>query len=262
MQKLAFYIWAYKNVRENPIYQIHLRCLKYYHNIFTDTVFYVALEEEGDLYREIVNDIIGCGFDECSVKIIKGVNDYKFGEAKFCYDEVFHDLLSYDGITLFSHTKGLSNVLDEDRNITQDTERIKKIACWVCGMYYSNLSDMTDVTQRLYRDGYITYGAFKVNNNYWHYAGSFYWVNSKKLWNYLNAENKQMPIPADRTYAESVFYLTFPEKERKLMQTFNDVHFNNVPTMYDTPFESIERVFGFKYASFLDFYSKITDGIL
>ena len=42
MKHLIFYIWAYPQIRENPLYWVHIRCLSKYISIFNDVSFYIV----------------------------------------------------------------------------------------------------------------------------------------------------------------------------------------------------------------------------
>lgn len=264
MKHLIFYIWAYPQIRKNPLYWVHIRCLSKYISIFNDVSFYIALNEYNDtsLYRNIINDInTECSINS-SIAFYKLQNDFFYREAKTVYEELFIKLNDYDGITMFGHMKGLRNTVSDDLVLSEERFTLKNISCWVCGMYYSLLNNVDFVCDKLLWERYATYGTYaNISPNGIQYCGSFYWINSKKLLNYIHKNNKQIPELCDRTYAESVFQ-DIMGYDGNINYCHNNVYFCTTPNLYMAPFENSEMTFGDDYPNFLKFYNEMTKGLI
>ena len=97
----------------------------------------------------------------------------------------------------------------------------ESIIPWILGMYFYNLSFIKEVEELLITDQYLSYGAFLTQNETmrakyrWNYIGTFFWVNSKALRNYLISQKNSVPPLDNRYYAEEWLgnlYKSWPDK--------------------------------------------------
>lgn len=188
------------------MYNIHLYLLKKYSKIFNESIFCISMDNVDDIdtLNKVRKDIINAGYYS-NVKILLRNNSI-YREGKTFYDEIASKLSEMDGITFFAHSKGFSNV--SGKTLWGYDISVEAVYKWVTFMYYMCLNDIDLIRNSLYGDNGICYGTFCMNStkiknrNNWFYGGSFFWVNTKKLHNYMYNNNIELPLLCDRTYAE------------------------------------------------------------
>jgi hypothetical protein len=106
--------------------------LKHYHNIFTESVFVIAIDDINNhsLIHDTEAAILDCGFE--NVKFIVKKNT-KFREAATFYDEIVAKMKELDCYVFFGHTKGVTNF----KNYPDSTESIRQ---WVHALYFLSLN--------------------------------------------------------------------------------------------------------------------------
>lgn len=202
-KNLVFHFYTFEGFRDNEAIKLHLNCLKYYSDIFDNALFVISVDDVNntELIKETEHAIIDCGFKDVRFKVVE--NDV-YREAKTFKVEIMDKLTSYEGITFFGHTKGVSNMSIKEVN----KESVLK---WIAGMYFLNLH-FVDEAENLLIGQFRTcfYGAYKViskkvenKNNTW-YAGTFFWVNTNRLANNIKQRKIEIPNLHDRGYAEFV----------------------------------------------------------
>ena len=131
-KKLVFHFYTFPNFKENEAIQIHLKCLKHYHSIFTDAVFVIALNDVNNhtLIHDTQEAILDCGFE--NVKFIIKKNT-EFREAITFYDEIVAKMKEQDCYIFFGHTKGVTNF----EKYPDATESIRQ---WIYALYYLSLN--------------------------------------------------------------------------------------------------------------------------
>lgn len=181
------------------INEIHLRCLKEYAHNFDEIVFVITMDNVDNL--ELINTVkekIMPLFTKGQITIRIEKNT-KLREAATFYNEIVKRL-GDDDLVFFGHNKGITNIGKDNK---------ESIYYWIYGLYFYSLNFIDDVERVLIGDNGISYGAFpsqcKLNDciKYkWMYSGNFYWLNSKKVKNYI--ENKGIAIPSldNRMYGE------------------------------------------------------------
>lgn len=188
-RNMVFHFWLPENVDENYLHilRIHLRCLDLFRDNFTDIKYVLAYDVKNeDMIKAYERRLFGDGFiGNISFKVIE--NNPMLREAVTYYDEVISKLDSIDGITFFGHLKGATNF--GNKNVKP--ENIEK---WITFMYWMNMRDVKYVADILVRPHTITYGTFKFlakdfTRNGWAYLGSFQWINTKKLYDYIGGRN-------------------------------------------------------------------------
>ena len=132
-KKLVFHFYTFPNFKENEAIQIHLKCLKRYHTVFTEAVFVIAIDNINDhsLIRETQNAILDCGFE--TVNFIVKQNTH-FREALTFYDEVVAKMeANSDYYIFFGHTKGVTNF----QRHPQSHESLRQ---WIHALYFLSLN--------------------------------------------------------------------------------------------------------------------------
>lgn len=219
---LVFHFYAFEGFKENCANRLHFSCLKYFSNVFDKSLFVISVDDisNSDLIKEAEHEIIDCGFKDVRFKVVH--NDV-YREGRTFKEEIADKMDKFEGLVFFGHNKGITNVMNDKMN----SESILK---WIAGMYYMNLHFVEEAEKKLISEfKYSLYGAYKVEspkienkNNTW-YAGTFYWLNPRRLSNNLRQRGISVPPLHDRGYAE------FFSGEVDLL----DSHLN----MYLLPFE-------------------------
>lgn len=202
-KNIVFHFYAPEGFENNEAIKIHLACLKRYSHIFDNALFIISVNDINDtaLIGAAEKAIIDCGFRNIKFKVSE--NDC-YCEAVTFKKEIIDKLGSFDGITFFGHTKGVTNVV----NPNMDKISVLK---WVAGMYYLNLNFVEEAESVLVKEfKYSMFGAYKVvddkieNANRRWYAGTFYWINTNRLANNMKQRGIQIPRLHDRGYAEFI----------------------------------------------------------
>ena len=198
-KKLIFSFYINENY-EDEINKIHLRCLDYFKSCF-DEVDVSFIVDEGYVLGYLLDAqekfLRMFGGKNISFSIVPN-NEYR--ESRVFYDKIA-TRLKHEDLVFFGHNKGISNVLKYDR---------EQIYYWVTAMYYFSLFDVAEVENRLVNEKYYCYGSFltkneepeKCNRYGWYYIGTFFWLNCKKLWQYMVNNEIELPVLSDRFYSE------------------------------------------------------------
>lgn len=209
-KRLVFHFYAEKDYKENRAIKIHLRCLKFYHNIFDEAIFFIAVDDitNTDLIKSIEKDLIDCEFKNVRFQVVQ--NDC-YREARTFYDQIICKLKTLDGMTFFGHTKGYTNYKKLPNHATPENLDI-----WITAMYYLSLNFIDEAEDFLFNHPRCNdfYGSFLSDwiddNGIDHaiYSGTFYWLNCAQIFSrhYLKEEP---PVLDNLAYAEtypSTFY--------------------------------------------------------
>lgn len=201
-KKLIFNFYVFPdwlNGEVGKINEIHLRCLKEYIHIFDEVMFVITMDDTNNI--KLINEVKGKILDffikgQITIRIEKNT---KLREAVTFYKEVVKKL-GEDDLVFFAHNKGITNIKKDNK---------ESIYYWIYGMYFYCLNFIDDVESALIGDNGISYGAFfaqcKLNKciKYgWMYSGNFYWLNSKKVKNYMDNNNIAVPPLDNRMYGE------------------------------------------------------------
>lgn len=200
-KRLVYHFFIPDNWKELETVQIHLKCLKHYSHIFDEAIFVLSLNDVNnkDNANEIQKILLDSGFDKnVTFKIVENTNLY---ESKTLYEEVTSKMDKLDGITFFGHSKGIGNELYKQ-------VELDKLKVWIYGLYYFSLEFMNEVRSYMYGIHAITYGPFKTQideteNKYkWFYSGTFFWINTQKLYDKIAYDNRTPRHFTDRFYSE------------------------------------------------------------
>ena len=215
-KRLIFYFYIPQTGYKSFSNEIHLRCLKHYSDIFDEALFLIATQEKSNdsevmrLEKELIEIF---NRQKITFKVVE--NSY-LREAKYFYEEVALKLGELDGITFFGHSKGITNI--SSGQFEKET-----IYRWITAMYYGCLEFMNEVEQSLTDSRNFAYGTLldivnikEVGQEWLHdilytdlgkysylYTGTFFWLNTRCLKNFMDNKGISLPVISDRWYAEN-----------------------------------------------------------
>ena len=217
-KRLIYYFYLTKNFKENRANRINLECLRRYANIFDRSDVYLSLDDTSDmdLIHEAEAEFLSMPFNgNISFTVIK---NGRFCESDVIKHEIVDKLDTLDSLVFFAHAKGYTNI-----NVYKDTN-LDGIQKWIVGCYFLSLSYMDEVEKYIDGENSISvYGSFPVCaqkkiteddlseftnifpgyiRNNWYYSGSFFWINTSKLYNFIHVFSPEMPKMVDRYYGE------------------------------------------------------------
>jgi hypothetical protein len=76
---------------------------------------------------------------------------------------------------------------------------------WIIALYYGSLYDINEMQGELLHNSSLMYGSCTTHteiNDYFVYSGTFYWLNCKRIANFLKLNNIDIPLKSDRCNAE------------------------------------------------------------
>lgn len=261
MKKLVFHFFITRERVESELYRVHYECLSKYSGIFDEVYYTLSLDDTSDhdlihSFEHRLLDITRCG--NVTFRVVQ--ND-KYCEAETFRSQVVSRLGS-DDLVFFGHSKGCSNLGNFD---------YESLLQWVVGMYYFSLNFMDEVEKSLYNRPYVSYGPFltfndekhdirKVPVNRWCYIGTFFWINSRKLNDWIKLTGAHVPSMSDRFYAEEFLGNLSPHS------AFGYSHGNrfgiNMTDYYNNAREYIRIIYdGYQYDEFMEFYNEVISGV-
>lgn len=175
---------------DNKIYQMHYYWINKISSYVDKFKFIVLYNNNID--DDIIFRIKGKLLSICESKTVELIfekNNSKFREGLYFKKYIIDNLNKYDDyLTFFAHTKGVSNPVG--------IENIDNLLLWIDALYYFNFWWVNEMQTKLaFNTDYIIYGSlyFKdyrhTNTYHWFFSGSFYWLNTKKFNDYINANN-------------------------------------------------------------------------
>ena len=199
--RMVFHWWipSVKPRHYHKINELHLECLKNYNTRFNESIMVLSCDDLSDPYiEEFKRKIYDIGLTgDIHIKIVE--NNIIYREAITYNNEILFKMDELDGITFFAHNKGTSRY-DMDNH---DKEELLKQ--WIVFMYFMNLEDFNHVRHHLSTPVALCYGTMLYHNNdntfyfnkhNWAYLGSFQWLNTKKIFDYIG-KKKTSYDPAD-----------------------------------------------------------------
>lgn len=269
---LLYYLWVPRDFseKEKMMYHIHLKCLRHYSSIFTDAQFIVAMDnpDDNETYYSVVKDIANIGFSG-NISITKTENNSYYREGEYVKKLIVDRAKDIEGLVFFAHSKGLYNI-SHGASLSVYTDYSEdSIVLWVCALYFFNLNFMDEVLSAM-GDGKIMFGAllnkYKTDDKPpfdtgWQFNGSFYWINPKRLYNYLNYHNISAPELDNRLYAEDWMRHIIPFNF-KFISTHATYYVDTDRfgvSMYLQANEFIKAISGDDYSIFNNFYQSIIE---
>ena len=253
-RKLVFSFYINDNFHDE-INEIHFKCLNHFKEAFdlADISFIVDEGYNKEYLREAQDRFLSMFLGKnISFSIVP---NNEFRESKVFYDKIATRLKDED-LVFFGHNKGVTNVLKYDR---------QEIYIWVTGMYYFSLNFMDDVESRLLNEKYYCYGSFlskndepeKCNKNGWYYVGTFFWINGKKLYQYMVNNEIQLPVLSDRFYDEEFLGNIIPTWPLVMAASWGNRYLVNCGNFYEYASSYIKILCGEDIEEYKKFYKLI-----
>lgn len=255
-KKLVYAFYVNKDYG-GKITDIHFNCIEQFSACFDEMDINFILDEEYP--RDFLLDA-----EQRFSKIFLGKNvsftlwpNTGYREALIFYNKVAKRLKDEE-MVFFAHNKGVTNIHKYNK---------EQIYTWVVGMYFYSLNFMDEVQDQLLNKKYYSYGPYLTIRNElehpnkygWYYIGTYFWLNGKKLYQYMVNENIPLPEMGDRFYAEE-----FPGN---IIPTWPMVFTGSHGTRYITTDEDYytaaknltNAIYDTANDGFNDFYSKIVN---
>lgn len=254
---LVFHFYVPKEYKGNVAIRMHLECLKMYSSLFDSAVFSLCFEDDDkSLAIEVEKDIMDCGFVK-DVRFIIEDNTLLTESVTF-KNHVIDHLDELDGMVFFGHTKGVTNVKNENYNI----ENIKK---WIFSLYFYSFEFIDEAEKILFypQPWQATFfGPLKTTydgGNTFHYPGTFFWLNPSMLYNDIRSGFVEIPKLANRTYAEDMPFIYKESDTCHRVACHNGLSSHHLG-LYNVNFDSVIRFFG-DYEYFMIKYNEIIEKI-
>ena len=225
-KELVFYLYITEDFFERKTNLVHLQCLKYYAPIFDKATFYISTDDTSNvgLIKSVEERILSLPFNG-NISFVVHENDDLRESSIFC-KEVLEKIKNEDCLLFFAHGKGFTNL---------DTYEERSMLEWLVGCYYLSLNDIDDVELMINSNErtFSAYGSFPLvdkreytpevlsqpGSNYylgrikyhWCYSGTFFWVNTVKIRQYMRMFNIDYPEIFDRYYSEKFLGNIFPQ---------------------------------------------------
>ena len=228
-KKLIYYFYLTEDFEENRGNKINFACLSRYAHIFDSVDIYISTDDTSryDLIRRAEAKFVSLPFKgDLSFRIVK---NGPYMESAVIKSEILDKLGSLDSLVFFAHAKGYSSLEKYQGNI-DDIER------WITGCYYLSLEYINEMEETIGDTSkYLSmaFGSFPIVSpkkiedndegmgtwNYrfpgrikynWFYSGTFFWINTNKLYNYINIYSPAIPKVEDRYFGERMLGNIFP----------------------------------------------------
>lgn len=269
-KRLIFNFYIDEQWKENHMNKIHLCCLSYYKDVFDEMNFMVSLNDIQN--KELIYDFEKhiMSLELCPNIRFMVKQNHIFRESKNFYDEIALKLNDLDGLTFFAHNKGITNYVDDDL----PKDGIEK---WVTSMYYGCLCDINEVENFLTDGRLISYGSLlnhckkdvteesKYKNCQYYlgktmcsYLGTFFWINTPVLYDYINNTEKNIPKLNDRWYDENFLSNLI---DFNFMGSYRGRYILGIFDMYLNAEECIKLFFGEDYNNYRIFHQIIINKI-
>ena len=199
---LVFHFFVPKDYKDNVAIRMHLECLKRYSSVFDSAIFSICFEDNDmSSAEEVEKDLMDCGYIK-DVRFVL-IENSRLTESITLKTHVIDNLDNIDGLVLFGHTKGVTNV----KTYTWDVESKLK---WIYSLYFYNLEFINEMEENLlYSYPYIStfYGPLRTTMDggiTFYYPGTFYWINPMNLYNDVKSGMVSIPKLSNRTFAENL----------------------------------------------------------
>ena len=218
-KRLIYYFYLTPDFKENLANRINLECLGRYARVFDSAEIYLSLDDTDDdaLIRAAEIEFVSMPFrGDISFRIIQNT---EFCESKVIKEEILDKISEIDDSVFFAHAKGYTNV-------ETYADRMDSVQKWIVGCYFLSLEFMDEVDKFVMGGSApeITYGSFPVCAQHkitedeftkdfasifpgrikynWYYSGTFFWLNGKKMHNYINVFSPTLPKMDSRYFGE------------------------------------------------------------
>lgn len=221
-KRMIFHFFVKENWKDRITNRIHLECLKKYSYIFDEVIFVISLDNTNnyDLIRSLELELLDLNLTpNISFKIVE--NTY-LRDSRTFYDFIATKLDEYDGLTFFGHNKGTTNL---------DIYNLQNVSKWITSMYYLSLEYIDEVVHSLTDGRELSFGSLTnvidydkivisedevedkqkfvdrtkvfLGKNKYLYTGTFFWLNTLSIYEYMRKNDIELPKLTDRWYAEN-----------------------------------------------------------
>lgn len=255
-KKLVFAFYLSKNY-SSEIVDIHFRCLEWFKDSF-DTVEIVFILDDNynkenllDAQRRFTQIFLGKPIS------FSMVPNTPYREALVFHDYVATKLSEYE-LVFFAHNKGTTNV---------GKCPLEEIYTWVMAMYFYSLNYMGEVEDMLWNKKFMSYGPFLTQNTEpekptkydWYYVGTFFWINGKKIFQYMRNSNIPLPVMGDRFYAEEFLANIYPSWPYVTAGSHGTRYLTEADDFYHISTRHVRSCYTPEEDGFYDFFNKILD---
>ena len=211
----VLYFYLTNDWKESETNALCLKCLREFQHNYSSVKIYLSISNECTVNasKDIIDWIIK------NITIQKDIIPIQNNKA-LCETSVYYPILigendaisSYgdDDIVFMCHAKGYTNMTD-NRFKNKDA-----ILNWVGGMWWFNNHDVSEIDSLFENPDIISVGMFLVKygfnfNKYnWHYSGTLFWINPKKLDKYIKGHNIEIPPFKNRYWSEQFLGNIYP----------------------------------------------------
>ena len=260
---LVFHFYVPCDYKENSAIRMHLECLKMYSHVFNHAIFIISVDDKTiHFVEEVEKDLICCGFSG-DVRFVVSEND-AYCEARTFNEWIYKKLNHYDGLVFFGHTKGVTNVVkysDYSENTMQ----------WIFALYFYSFEFIEEMEAKMI---FAAFGYFRtffgpllmkcpqvdgVDSETAHYPGTFYWMNTKRLYDDIESGRAKKMSFKDRFFAEEIptsykFYDYAENLDSRMSMWMNHTD------LYHCDFSEIIKFYG-DYDLFYEKYNEIRKNI-
>lgn len=250
-KKLVFYFYLNYENKDSDIYKFHLKCLEHYAHIFDEMLFVLSVD---NIHTDLIHE-----WEEKLIKLHrKGTISFEVHlNNEFRETDAFKrhvvDNLGEEKLVFFGHGKGITNIEN------YPAEAIYK---WIAGMYFYNLNFMKEVEDALINHKFMSYGSFLTQNKDeqtkydWYYIGTFLWLNSGKIKNYIENNFVNLPSYCDRFYDEEFLANIYESWPAPYAYSHNKAYLRNATDYYHHFDEYLDLIYP-EHGDFDNFYNEI-----
>lgn len=219
---LIYYFYLTDDFLSKRSNLINFECLRRYAHIFDEAKIFLSLDDtqKSELIREAEKVFVSIPFNgNISFHVVQNT---PYRESRVIKQEILDKIDTLDSLVFFAHAKGFTN-LEKFPELSEDMTK------WIVGLYFLSLEYMQEVEDNIgeYSEFVsISFGSFPTIKNEsgttadstyidnikysWYYNGTFFWINTIKLYNYINRNNVKIPKMEDRFFSEQMLGEIFP----------------------------------------------------
>lgn len=214
-KKLIFY-WYVPPTYWHPIYDLHLRNLYLYKNVFDSIQFIISFDDDSVGVDETIKSI-KYFVPNCDIMFFR--NNKEQRESAFFYEVIAQNLGNFpeDVALFFAHNKGVQSIYVSPKDLDD----------WVNSMYYFNLRNVGKIDNFLSEEKTCAIGCGKMTNyspnefsgfltHRWIFAGTFFWIVPNRIAKYVKENNITLKNNTGRYYTEGFLGTIFPENAEEV----------------------------------------------
>lgn len=199
-KKLVYSFYLNKDGMSNDINKFHMKCLQHYACVFDEMSFTIIRDKNLPTEELLQMKRFLVSLSPTVPISIKVIENSRLRESVVFKNDIV-DRFGKDELVWFGHNKGISNESVCSKDI---------IFTWIAALYFYTLNYMDEVEEYLNDCRFLSYGALhthsEISKEYikycWFYSGTFMWINSKSIYQYIRNNNIELPAFGDRFYDE------------------------------------------------------------